>query len=485
MDPLSITTSVITLVDTTVKVYRFLQSIRHADAGYAALCMELSALTGFLQFISRTFQDCRRHPFALAAIDETVWDQSRLAITGCQHTIDDLDALVGRIGGLSRSNSIFRRAKMSTQMHLHSAEAASFCDKIHVSTLSLQTLLQIINVSLSLRSNTSHDRTLRELRRLKQDLESSDRAARDFDSYSIDRSDKHLLRNLEGLLSAARDFHSNASSKASTIYGGVDTRQHVEADVYHTATDSVSVPRVTIEKRRQMESFVQRQGYLSRSNSLSASHASDETDMVTESPGDAQLVADEDHLLQFDADFDHLVSAGLVKMAQKAIRELDYAKAEDMLEQALARYKMTGPEDAHHSRLRTQHVLCGILLGKQSDDLQASVIDIAEYRGTKRTVADQLLYALALSYMHTLHFSKAQNICKLVGSTSNRKDVSAYPGKQDILRLFYISYRLSGEELLASAIEEQYPTPSLQESLPTAGTFVGGCPDLLGELLGL
>lgn len=146
MDPLSITTSVITLVDTAIKVHGFLQSVRHADSRYDALCTELSALTGFVQSIRQIFQDCHRHPFALAAIDETVWDQGRLAIADCQHTIDDLSALVGRIGGLSRSNSIFRKAKMSTQMHLHSAEAASFRDKIHVSTLSLQTLLQIINV---------------------------------------------------------------------------------------------------------------------------------------------------------------------------------------------------------------------------------------------------------------------------------------------------------------------------------------------------
>lgn len=319
---------------------------------------------------------------------------------------------------------------------------------------------------------------------MKQDLESSNRAARDFDSYSIDRSDKHLLRNLEGLLSAARDFHSNASSRASTIYGGADTHAHVDPEGWHNAAESVSVPRVTLEKRRQMESFVRRQGYLSRSNSLSLSNATVETDSALGNPGDAQPMADESYPSQFDTDFDHLVSAGLVKMAQKAIRELDYAKAEGMLEQALARYKMTGPEDAHHSRLRTQRALCGILLGKQSEALQASVIDIAEYRGTRRAVADQLLYALALSYIHTLDFSKAQKIVKLVGSTSNKKANSTYPGKQDILRLFHISYRLSGEELLASAIEEQYPMLSLQESLPTAGTFVGGCPDLLGELFG-
>ncbi|KAK8023509.1 hypothetical protein PG993_011575 [Apiospora rasikravindrae] len=451
MDPLSITTSVITLVDATTKVYRFLQSIRHADSGYSALCMELHSLAGLLQSISRTFDDCRRHTFALAAIDEAVWDQSRLAIADCQQTIDDLTALVGRIGGLARNRSILRRTRIATQMHLHSGEAASFRDKVHVSTLSLQTLLQIINVSLSLRSNNSHDTTLRELRRLKRDLETSDGVARDIDCYSVDRFDKRLLRNLESLLSAARDFHSSASSKAGTIYGGGVARHNTEPEVDHTSTDSVSVPMVTPEKQRQMEVFVQHQGYLSRSKSPVPSNA--------------------------------IISAGMGKLAQKAIREFDFAKSEDVLKHALARYKMTGPEDDRHSRLRTQHALCGLLLGKQSA-LEDSVLDLAEYRGTKRTVADQLLFALALSYMHTLNFPKAQQICKLVGSNSSRSTRSAYPGKLDILKLFYVSYRLSGEDLLADAIEEQHPELSLQESLPTAGTFVAGCPELLGELFG-
>ncbi|KAK7946018.1 uncharacterized protein PG986_010339 [Apiospora aurea] len=228
MDPLSITASVITLVDASAKVYQFLQSVRHADAQYAALCNDLNILTGLLRSISKTFQDCRGNRLALAAIDHTVWDQSRIAINDCQKTIDELSSLVGRVGGVARGDSVFRKARMTTKMRRHAEEAASFRDKIQVSTVALQTFLQIINVSLSLRSNTSHDATVRELRRLKQDLENSDRAARDFGSYSIDRSDRYLLKNLESLLSAARDFHNNASNTASTIFGGGATHHGIE-----------------------------------------------------------------------------------------------------------------------------------------------------------------------------------------------------------------------------------------------------------------
>lgn len=146
MDPISFTASVITLVEASSKVYQFLQSVQHIDTQYTALSNEVSALTGHLRSINAILQDCRRHHFALVAIDDAVWNQSSVTIADCQQTIDDLSALVERIGGGTRSHSFLRRTRMTTQMHIHSSEVVSFRDKIHLSTMSLQTLLQIITV---------------------------------------------------------------------------------------------------------------------------------------------------------------------------------------------------------------------------------------------------------------------------------------------------------------------------------------------------
>lgn len=146
MDPLSITASVITLADAIAKVYRVLQSIHHADAGYNGLCTQLETLAGYSRSIARILQNCQRHPMALAPIDEDVWKQSRNAIRDSQQAIDDLNALVKRIGGPVRSNSIFGRTKIATAMHFHTREVVAFHDKIRMSNLSLQTLLQVINV---------------------------------------------------------------------------------------------------------------------------------------------------------------------------------------------------------------------------------------------------------------------------------------------------------------------------------------------------
>ncbi|KAK8070363.1 hypothetical protein PG997_010566 [Apiospora hydei] len=478
MDPLTITTSIITLVDATAKVYQFLQSVRYADTHYATLRNELSTLTGLLRSISGIFQDCRRHHFALAAIDKTVWDQSRIAITDCQQTIDDLGALVARIGGVARSNSIFRKAKMTTQMHMHSGEAIAFRDKIHVSTVSLQTLLQIITVSLSLRSNASHDTTLRELTRLKQDLEISGRTARDFESYSINRSDRHLSRNLEGLVRAARDFHSNASNTASTILGDATSHGSVDFHRDQAYTDLTSVPRTTSAKRRHIKAFLNRQSPPSRSSSYMGSAIPSNAQKLASS--DLELYADIVGV-KVDVDVDNVLSEGLKKTAQKAIRNGNFQKAEDILKQALSRYKMDGPEDAHHSRLRTQLALCSILEGKRTGDLEDSIIDLADYRGTARIVADQLLYALALSYMHTLDFDKAERVCSLIDSNSTKSSGHKCPGKLEVFQLFFVSYRLSGKDLLADAIVEQLPELYFPGILPSVIDFMSECPELLTD----
>lgn len=146
MDPLSIAASAITLTDAVAKVYGFFQSVHNADASFTGLCTELNNLKNYSQSIDRALRNWERYPMALAPIDQDVWKQSRNAISDSKQAIDDLDVLVKRIGGPVRSNSIFRRGKIAAELHLHTREIVAFRDKIHLSNLALQTLLQVINV---------------------------------------------------------------------------------------------------------------------------------------------------------------------------------------------------------------------------------------------------------------------------------------------------------------------------------------------------
>lgn len=146
MDPLSLTANIITLIDAANSVRRFINSVRHADAGFKALCTELASLSGFLQSIDRTMEECRRNPLSLAPIDQDLWKQAHTALADCQETLDELEALKNRMKGPSRSNTFFRKARLATDMQVHARDIVAFRDKIHMSNWSLQTLLQVINV---------------------------------------------------------------------------------------------------------------------------------------------------------------------------------------------------------------------------------------------------------------------------------------------------------------------------------------------------
>lgn len=145
MDPLTITTSIIALAEAASKLYKFLQSIRHGDPGYLSLCIELQSLTSYIQAISKTLKRCQRNPLALAPIDGDVWKQSGIAIADCQRTVDDLSVLTKKIGGSGLPNKLFWRGKVAVGIQIHARDVVKFRAKIHMSTFSLQTLLQVIN----------------------------------------------------------------------------------------------------------------------------------------------------------------------------------------------------------------------------------------------------------------------------------------------------------------------------------------------------
>lgn len=146
MDPLSIATSTLTLIDASAKLLQILRSIRHATADYDVLRTEVNTLKGFLVSIKNTLDDCQRHPLALSAIDQDLWTQSGVALADCEQIIEQLAAQIGKIESTGRSNPVFRRARVVAQMQMRGKEICSFRDKLHMSNWSLQTLLQVMTV---------------------------------------------------------------------------------------------------------------------------------------------------------------------------------------------------------------------------------------------------------------------------------------------------------------------------------------------------
>ncbi|KAK7947949.1 uncharacterized protein PG986_008835 [Apiospora aurea] len=68
-------------------------------------------------------------------------------------------------------------------------------------------------------------------------------------------------------------------------------------------------------------------------------------------------------------------------------------------------------------------------------------------------MADNLLFALALCYIHELDYAATERLCKTLWETCDNHN----PFKDDILRLLLVAYRLSGQPILAEAIQEGNP----------------------------
>lgn len=82
-------------------------------------------------------------------------------------------------------------------------------------------------------------------------------------------------------------------------------------------------------------------------------------------------------------------------------------KAEMVLEEAMKRDKTSHLDDLHVRQLKTQLALSILLQGK-GHEAEHLIFDLTKCCGTNETTTCQLLYCLALSYVHDLESKAAR-----------------------------------------------------------------------------
>ncbi|TGJ87007.1 hypothetical protein E0Z10_g1756 [Xylaria hypoxylon] len=480
MDPLSITTSVITLLGAASNVYNFLQSIRHADRGLQSLLREVSTLNGYLRSIDKALDDCRGSPYALSHIDPALWKESKIALSDCQGTIDELGLVFKEPKRPSRSNTLFRRARVAAELRSRAGDIASFREKISMSNLSLQTLLQVINVSLSLRSNESQDNILRDLKELKDALKKSSQAATvSYSTLFLNEQDISLVHHLKGLIRAAHDFHTSASVTASTVAG----TQPPLTDFGDDDARSGISPRLPSMKRQQIETYLSENQRVARSNTSASSTENSEIISLGSPKNDEVVLEARD--IDSNHTFSTIFTSGFSKIAQRALQQLDLGKAEGLLREALKWYSSSGSNDIHHrQRLQTQLALCSLLQGN-SQEAQVLILDLVDCSTEQDAVAHQLLYALALLQLHELDFEGARENSKRLWAALQRMPHCTVLESNDAMRVLATSYQESGDGLLADAIEAELPGLRLSEPMPKMVDFLVDCEELLVGIFGL
>ncbi|KAI1157033.1 hypothetical protein F4825DRAFT_143695 [Nemania diffusa] len=483
MDPLSITTSVITLIGAASNVYNFLQSIRYADRGLQSLVREVNTLNGFLRSIEKALEECRGNPYALTHIDPALWKESKVALSDCQQTLDELGSVFSEPKRPSRSNTLFRKARVAAELRSRAGDIASFREKISMSNMSLQTLLQVINVSLSLRSNESHDNILRDLKELKNALKKSSQAATvSYSTLFLNEQDTRLVHHLKGLIRAAHEFHTSASTTASTVVGGGET-QPPPTDFGDDDARSGIQSRMPSMKRKQIETYLSQNERVSRASTSASDGKIDE--IVSPGPPKTSEAISETRDVGSNHTFSTIFTSGFSKIAQRALQQLDLQKAEDLLIEALKWYSSSGSDDVHHQRrLQTQLALCHLLQGNRGE-AQGLILDLVDSSMQQDTVAHQLLYSLTLLQLHELDFEGARENSKRLWEALQRTPHCTVLDANDAMRLLATSYQESGDALLACAIEAELPDLRLSEPVPKMVDFLVDCEELIVGIFGL
>ncbi|KAN0112436.1 hypothetical protein V8E51_005387 [Hyaloscypha variabilis] len=461
MDPLSITTTTITLIQAAAQVsaalHEFVATFRNADSRVAALSSQLSRLIKFLEAVDRTLRRCRG-PLSLASMDEDLWHQSALSLEDCKTTLDELATFINRIKAVAKSTGIFRRAKVAMDLTMYAGDITGFEEKIHKSNWAIQTMLSAIQVTLSLRGNETQEKILYELEMLK---------------ILEDPSDRRIAYNLKNLTRVAQSFHSSASSTASTIFNGTSFG-NLQSDAAMSIRGGLNFTR---NKRQQIDPWVkqQRRMTLRRQRKplqrVPSSAAASVVRPATPDPGpvgssedshevesNMSEMADDNDEQDDEAEFQSFLLSGLEEVAKDSMLNLEFAKAQSMLEEAIQRRTGSTSEDSDFKQLQIQLAIC--YFAQHKWQMAEPLIDsIAKSKINFDPVVCNLLHALAIANLVEKRFEKAITVCKqaLYGKRRLKRDFAEASETEcnETLGLLATIHEVHGNRLDAEALRRK------------------------------
>ncbi|KAK1658472.1 hypothetical protein BDP55DRAFT_682700 [Colletotrichum godetiae] len=443
MDPLSVTASIVTLIEAsgvlTKSLHSFIHGLRTVDARVTRLYDELKNLTNLLASVEMVLKDCRSYD--LDRVEEDLLLQSDIALADCQATLNGLKMLIEKVKRAAGSRTIGWKIKAMLNLSVNGNELVAFQEKIHKSNGALQTILHTITLSLSLKSQVSHTLIIGDLYRLRQSIdrahEISAKPSEVF-THSFSRlSDARLSKNLKALAKAADGFYSTASSSAGTSRGDRSERtsQPSSSAGFGRSVNLSSVKRERIARflvEGQVQNGSMTPQLLPQVNTSFHNQSPPETcaSPVRRNPpapydgkdvkslgvaADEDEEDDEDDEASFSRDYILCIR----QIAIESIKARDFTKAGDMLERALARCnKATADKEERRQSsyismrsLKVQLAICYFFQGNWKL-AEPVVTDLASSKSSRDSVVCNLLHALALAYLSEYSFDLALDTCK-------------------------------------------------------------------------
>ncbi|TDZ16292.1 hypothetical protein Cob_v010624 [Colletotrichum orbiculare MAFF 240422] len=482
MDPLSITASVVTLVEAagiaTKSLHGFVLALRTADDRLNGLCDEMMHLTEFLLSVGKLSSKYDKQDLDL--VEEDLWSQSDSAIDNCEITLNELKVLVGKISDGADSKRFGWKAKVVIDLSRYGNEISTLRDKIHKSNCALQTILLTINVSVSMKSQATQGFLLEELKRLRasinQALLVSSKPSGGFSHDLNSRSDARVDRNLRALANAASRFHSTASSTASSSRGGSEALWRPSSVL--DASISGHFPAAT---RERVERFIGESPSRSQQSSPETANPPSTSRSSPASLLDPAYQPDQSDQEEDEKDEYEMECVTLLqKLAVESTESHEFVKAGDILKEALARQRswastITFPRREPGSlgrALKAQLAVCYFFQGnwKLAEPI---VRELSAAKRDRHLVECNLLHALALAHLSEYLFEEALEACKkaLHGQRRVAKRGCSDSGASDVnnsIGLLATIHDMKGDYIAAELHRRQLP-PDFQYHHPRHG----------------
>ncbi|EEY16132.1 conserved hypothetical protein [Verticillium alfalfae VaMs.102] len=523
MDPLSIAASTVPLLEAagfiTKSLYKLAKSYRTVEVRIVGLCEELTNLTNFLNTVDKTLRRYGTLDFAL--VEKELWREIDQSLVNCELSLNDLGKLVERIKRHAHTKGFAWKTRTVADLAVYDGELAAFRDKIHKSNSALQTILSTINVfvasrSLSLRSNTSQAKILTELSTLKLSIEAALRVSRlpvgGFSQHFISLPDARLCQNLWHLAEAAKQFHSAASSTASTVRADDSNasvrqlsrtgsslagdfppirRQWVEQCLRQGRCQSPEFATPVLSKARtNPEELSDQKKWTSDSPAL----ASDSAPQVCEQRRSDEETEDEEEEEEEDdgedcSDFDQYYISGLYELANESIKALDFANAARLLSRFLSKATASTEAGVAHKPTRTtkiQLAICHFLEGSWQKAAPL-VTELARSKAGRNMVVCNLLHALAIAYLAQGKTDEALATCQQAFLGKKRlwkkQDSDEYSTEYYAsLGLLHVVFDASDDPIRAEIFKRQLPADFDYHHFPDPRLFVAQHQTLLRAL---
>lgn len=240
-----------------------------------------------------------------------------------------------------------------------------------------------------------------------------------------DPSDRRIAYNLKNLTRVAQSFHSSASSTASTIFNGT-LFGNLQSD---TAISIRGGLNFTPNKRQQIDPWVKQQRRLTlrrQRKPLQRIPSSAAVSIVRPATPDPVLAdpsedsheiesnmsetADDNEERAHEAEFQSYLLSGHGEVAQDSMLNLEFAKAQSMLELAIQRRTGSTSEDSEFKQLQIQLAICYFFQHKWQL-AEPLVNSIAKSKINFDPIVCNLLHALAIANLVERRFEKAIVVC--------------------------------------------------------------------------